>query len=275
MPISKSESHVALPRAESELVRVESGTVTAITGRDLTISYGSITGASMRVDDASIFCVNATFGVLAVITEWDGTHRVNSFDNADFHDIDTSACETSPLEGTLLINEFLADPAGGLSGDANCDGSRDGSDDEFIEIVNVSTDPVALGGITISDGTALRHTFADGLTLQPGKVIVVYGGATPSCTWEADVQTTTASEGSLGLNNNGDTITLADSGGNMIVAYTYGAEGGNNESLTLNPDLDDEDATATGISGFEGHTTADTADSSEFSPGTHIDGVAF
>ena len=37
----------------------------------------------------------------------------------------------------LVINEVHADPAGDITGDANGDGVRDVSDDEFIEFVNI------------------------------------------------------------------------------------------------------------------------------------------
>jgi hypothetical protein len=104
----------------------------------------------------------------------------------------------------------------------------------------------------------------------------VFGGGTPSCTvWPSDVQAITASSGTLQLNNDDDSITIYDADGIAIVTITYGAEASNDQSLTLDPDLDDEDATPTGISGFVLHGTADTTDHSPFSPGTHIDGSPF
>jgi hypothetical protein len=262
---------------ESELVRVTGATVVSVTGPDLLINYGTLTNIPARVGNPALLCTGAVFSVLCVVTEWETQHRIQSFNDSDLYDINTSACTGSALAGDLLINEFLADPPDGPapSGDANCDGTRDGSEDEFVEIVNVSTAAVTLEGITISDGASLRHTFAAGVILQPGKAVVVYGGGTPSCTVPSDVMVLTASTGQIGLNNAGDTITIADSMGNTIVAYTYGGEGGNNESLTLNPDLNDTDASETGIAGFGGHIAADTADGSPYSPGTRINGTAF
>jgi hypothetical protein len=260
---------------ESELVRVTGATVAGMTGSDLLINYGTLTNIPARVGNPALLCTGAVFSVLCVVTEWDTQHRIQSFNDSDLYDIDTSACSGSALAGDLLINEFLADPPPAAAGDANCDGTRDGADDEFVEIVNVSTAAVTLEGITISDAVTMRHTFAAGLVLQPGKAVVVYGGGTPSCTVPSDVTALTASSGQLGLNNAGDTLTIADALGNTIVTYTWGSEGDNNESLTLSPDLNDTDATETGIAGFVGHTTADTADHSAYSPGTRIDGTAF
>jgi len=136
-----------------------------------------------------------------------------------------------------------------------------------------------LSGVTISDTVGVRHTFSPAVSLDPGKVIVVFGGGTPSCTvWPSDVQAITASSGQLALNNAGDTITVAvGAGASAIVLqqYTFGGEGGADTSLTLSPDLNDTDATPAGVAGFTAHTTADTADASAFSPGTHINGSPF
>ena len=48
-----------------------------------------------------------------------------------------------------VINEILADPASGLAGDSNGDGVRDFSDDEFVEVVNVSGASVDISGWTL------------------------------------------------------------------------------------------------------------------------------
>ena len=115
----------------------------------------------------------------------------------------------APLPGDLLINEFLADPGNELC-DANCDGVRDAGDDEFIELVNISSAPLILDGVTLSDALQVRHTFADGQTLDPGQPIVIFGGGPLACPGFAGLEVWPASSGGLSLNNTGDTITLAD-----------------------------------------------------------------
>src|SRR5215470_11601838 len=71
-----------------------------------------------------------------------------------------------PSTTTLVINEYLADPAGSvpgdLAGDANGDGVRDSSDDEFVEIVNNGPLPLNIGLFTISDAAQTRFTFPAG-----------------------------------------------------------------------------------------------------------------
>jgi hypothetical protein len=266
---------------ESELVRVTLATVTLIDGRVVTASYGTAAGVRVLPMDSGLLCLGSTFSVLAVVTEDSGAsvHQIRSFSGADFYAVSAASCGgtgRAPAAGELLINEFLADPADGLAGDANCDGVRDPYDDEFIELVNVSSATLLLAGVTVADTSYVRHTFAPGTDLAPGKAIVVFGGGTPGCTaWPSDVQVVEASTGVTGLDNDGETLTLTGATGTLLLTVTYGAEASWNESMTLSPDLDDEDAAPTTVAGYERHGTADTADGSPHSPGTRIDGSPF
>ena len=172
-----------------------------------------------------------------------------------------------PPPPPLVINEVLADPDPSLAlGDANGDGVRDSTADEFIEIVNTGDTDVDLSGMTISDAFTVRHVFANGTILGAGEAVVVFGGGTPTGDFGGAI-VTTASTGALGFNNTGDAITLAAAGGgDPIALFTYGSEGGADESLTRDPDL-------TGP--FVGHTAATGAGGTPFSPGTTVDGDAF
>ena len=77
----------------------------------------------------------------------------------------------------------------------------------------------------------------------------------------------TASSGTLALNNGGDTISILDASDNLVQSVTYGSEGGDNQSLTRDPDLTN--------SAFVKHTVASTSDDSRFSPGTRASGGFF
>ena len=150
-----------------------------------------------------------------------------------------------PAAGDLVINEVMI--ADNMS-DTNCDASTKNSADEFIELVNKSTKTLDLTGVTIDDVASLagtqgpRHTFAaaasGSLTLAPGKAVVVWAGGSPAC---AGVTSWfTASSGSLGLNDTGDTITVRTAGANpvTIVATTFaGADITLNISRTLSPEI--------------------------------------
>jgi len=170
-----------------------------------------------------------------------------------------------PVSAGLTINEILADPGSGLSGDANGDGVRSGSADEFIEIVyDTPGSPLDLSGWTLSDATSVRHLFPGGTVLDPYSAMVVFGGGSPVGSFGgALVQI--ASSGGLGLNNSGDTVTLSDGAG-MDITATYGSEAGDNQSITLDPDI---------TGSFTRHTTAAGSGGMRFSPGTMVGGSPF
>lgn len=169
--------------------------------------------------------------------------------------------DVAPPTVSLVINEILADPDAN-NGDANGDGTVSTTQDEFVEIVNTGSESVDISGWTLSDGFGVRHTFPAGTVLAADQAIVIFAGGTPTGDFGgALVQTA----GSLGLNNGGDTVTL-NNGTTDVAAVTYGGEGGNNQSLTRDPDLTGD---------FTQHSGATGANGALFSPGTQIDGTAF
>ena len=166
---------------------------------------------------------------------------------------------------SIVINEFLADPASGLQGDANGDGTRNSSDDEFVEIVNASSASIDISGWSLEDGTGPRHGFLSGTVLNPYGAIVVFGGGTPTGAFGGSL-VQTASSGTLSLNNGGDSLSL-NNGLVSFAAASYGEEGNEDQSLTLDPDIYG--------SGFERHGLATGSGGALFSPGTMIDGSPF
>ena len=165
----------------------------------------------------------------------------------------------------LVINEIHADPATGAAGDANRDGTRDASQDEFVEIVNTSATDFDLSGFTVADAVGVRHTFPPGSIVQSNCAVVVFGGDTPTGSFgNALVQT--ASGGLLGLNNGGDSITISN--GVDALSTSYGSEGDDAQSLTLDPDV-------TGTPPLVRHSIATGSGGSLFSPGTRVSGAQF
>ncbi|HEX8098156.1 MAG TPA: lamin tail domain-containing protein, partial [Pyrinomonadaceae bacterium] len=141
----------------------------------------------------------------------------------------------------VIINEILADPPDGAAGDANRDGTRSGTQDEFIEIINESDAPVDISSVFISDSTGKRFTFPANTTLAPGRAALVFGGGalTPAEPAFGGALVFAAPSG-LGLDNNGDSVTLklTVSGSEVLIdSLAYGPEGGDNQSLTRSPDL--------------------------------------
>jgi len=125
----------------------------------------------------------------------------------------------------LVITEVLADPPPGAAGDANGDGKRDPSDDEFVEIVNAGKTPVCLSGWALGDASdPERHVFPLGRALAPGGTLVVFGGGVPVGRFDgAEVQW--ATDG-LGLSNDGDVITLRDGADSIVRQLSWGDCGG-------------------------------------------------
>ncbi len=167
--------------------------------------------------------------------------------------------------GLPIINEIHADPDP-TNGDANGDGTIDVTDDEFVEIVNRTGAPLDMSGWTLADSVQVRYTFPAGTIIPANCVLLIFGGGTPTGNFGgAIVQALTM--GSLGLNNDGDTVTLSE-GGQDYAIVSYGAEGGMNQSLTRDPDV-------VGTLPLVLHSTAVGSGSALFSPGTQINGTPF
>lgn len=137
-------------------------------------------------------------------------------------------------EAVILINEVLADPPA-IGGDANGDGVVSPTQDEFVELFNTGDAQVSLSGWSLWDATGLRRTLAVDAAIPTQGFFVVFGG--------------------LGLNNDGDIVSLFDDAGVLQDRLTYGPEGGMDASLTRFPD---------GEGSFTRHTLVSTY---PFSPG--------
>jgi Lamin Tail Domain/Secretion system C-terminal sorting domain/Endonuclease/Exonuclease/phosphatase family len=180
--------------------------------------------------------------------------------------IDGSLFPGATLPTPFVINEIHADPAGDITGDANGDGTRNSSQDEFVELINNSGGSLDISGWTISDAVGVRHTFPPSTIVPDLCAVVIFGGGTPTGMFGgALVQT--ASSGLLGLNNTGDNVTLKN-GTTEVVSYTYGSEGNDNQSLTRYPEIIGSDPLIK-------HSTVTGSDGALFSPGLKVDGSFF
>lgn len=139
-----------------------------------------------------------------------------------------------------LMTEVLFAVPTGPEGDANHDGVRDATGDEFVEIVNPHDKPISLLGYEISDWNAQFETSDSGwivtlpnLTLQPGERVVVFNGLNQ--TWEGPVGDAVVppkamnsilgdayvinsqnKSNYIGLNNTRDCVVLKDASGAMV-----------------------------------------------------------
>ncbi|MGB0589528.1 MAG: lamin tail domain-containing protein [Myxococcota bacterium] len=155
---------------------------------------------------------------------------------------DTAApCDApTPTPGQLLIHEILADPAVNFI-DANQDGYGDNKDDEFVEIVNVSGGTLALDGVTLtvtsttSTSAGSFFTAPVGTCLGAGQAAVIFAAYVSGGDFGGALA---FEQPDLGLNNNGDTVTLGVNGVELdSVTYTK-TEGDADQSMTRQVDLD-------------------------------------
>ncbi len=169
---------------------------------------------------------------------------------------------------SIILNEFMTSVPGSLEtdlkGDANNDGIRNGSQDEFLEFVNNDTIDINLSGWTISDDKGVRHIFPEGTILKSGRAIVIFAGGKPRGLFGgAIVQTATA--GNFGYGDTGDIIVLA-SGGADVISYDYTSTFPSvYMGVTRNPDITGTYTTYNNVS----------RNGELFSPGTKIDGSPF
>jgi hypothetical protein len=131
-----------------------------------------------------------------------------------------------PVAGDLLFTEVMFNPG---SIDTNGDGVASGTEDEFVELVNVSGQLLDVGGVTFSETGGKSFVLPVGTCLPANHVVILFGkfsGQTGPAMLDG-VQVFGATSNSLGLNNaGGDTVTLRaypdlDGPGVVIDTMTY------------------------------------------------------
>ena len=146
--------------------------------------------------------------------------RVTDTGSAATDASDAAFTITTATPAQVIINEILANEPGS---DTN---------GEFVELVNVGGTSASIGGWTISDGTGVRHTFAAGTTLAPGKAIVVFAGSgsIPAGLTNA----VAASTGALSLANGGDSVILKDASAVVKTSYSYSSTLAGTDGVSMN-----------------------------------------
>jgi hypothetical protein len=168
--------------------------------------------------------------------------------------VDTSWSVQAPEKSLryypIVINEILADPATDISGDANGDGTRSASEDEFIELVNTSASDADLSSWILCDSEGIRHVFPHGTVIPAGGIFVVFGGGSPNLP-DSDAHIYLATSGTLSLNNSGESVCLRTHDSTLVHQHTWGSEGSQDQSLVRNPALTGPFILHTSLSGTE------------------------
>ncbi|HKP86015.1 MAG TPA: lamin tail domain-containing protein, partial [Blastocatellia bacterium] len=178
--------------------------------------------------------------------------------------------QTALVTSALVINEYLADPPPAPNGDANGDGTRDATQDEFVELVNTGATPLDISGFTISDATSTRFTIPSNKVIPPGEAAVVFGGGTPTGSFgnaAANGLVFAIGGAGLSLNNGADSIIIKDNFGVEAVRHNYPPpNSGIGQALTRSPDV---------TGGFVAHSSAAGSGGRLFSPGERASGIPF
>jgi hypothetical protein len=98
----------------------------------------------------------------------------------------------------------------------------DPSDQEFIELFNYGDTPIALAGIQVADFRDDPYVFSGSLSLAPGEYIVV--ARTPAVftsVYGTGINLAPTGYVTGNLSNSGETISLLDAAGALIVSVTY------------------------------------------------------
>ncbi len=119
----------------------------------------------------------------------------------------------SSSPGDVVLNEFMASNESTTADNA-------GEYDDWIELYNVSSQPVDLTGYALSDneGNITKWFFPDGTTIQPDAYLIVWA--------DDDEDQSSANElhANFKLSSDGETLILVNASGNIIDAFEFGAQ---------------------------------------------------
>lgn len=264
---------------EGKLIRINgaqvvSGAIAEGAASNVTISDdGGISTLVIHVDEnTNIPGANTptqAFDIIGIASQFDSWVPLNSgYQLLPRERTDFISSEVN--HPAVLISEIYADPESTILGDANGDGVRSATADEFIELVNTGFTPFNVSGYTLSDAVQVRFTFPAGTVIPPREAAVVFGGGSPTGTF-GNAKTnglvfTTGSAG-LSLNNTAETVTLKDNLGGVVQTVSYGNEGNFDQSLVRDPDYSNAP--------FVKHAAAVGSGGALYSPGKRIAGNAF
>jgi len=183
--------------------------------------------------------------------------------------VDGAACAAAegarrPEPDELRVNEVLADPGG--SQDANGDGLIDPLEDRFVELLNVTDEPLDVSGLLLQvEGDAARRAAVPcGTWLRPGQALVLFGGGSPSGSFGGATALTAVGSGPLPGPGESVVLQMPDEAETYATVEVGQARAG--RSRVRSPD---------GEGAFDDHDQAPGGQGRPLSPGTRTDGSSF
>ncbi len=145
------------------------------------------------------------------------------------------ATETSP-NSSIVVNEFMPNPATGVPPDHDNDLSFDDADEEFIELYNNSDGSVDIGGWKIHDHAAGTCTIPVGVVLGPRQYLSVFIDGRfwrYDTTGRVTLETGTTTGVFGGLNNAapGDNVCLRDTTHAIVDTTPYSGNSATNRTF--------------------------------------------
>jgi hypothetical protein len=134
--------------------------------------------------------------------------------------IDTKMYPGSPTSAQtgLRISELLYAPADPSAGELNIDPNLSGSDFEFIELINIGTTTLNLGGVQFVEGVSM--TFAAGVMITPGQRVVVVSNQA-AFELRNGIGLPVVGEFDGNLSNGGEQLQIIDEMGENVLEFTY------------------------------------------------------
>jgi competence protein ComEC len=109
--------------------------------------------------------------------------------------------------GRLAVAEINADAEGD---------DRENLNGEYVVLENTGEESLELSGWQLEEGAGRTYTFPDGFSLGPGERVTVYTGSGT----DTDTELYWGQDGPV-WNNDGDTLTVIDAGGDTVLEESY------------------------------------------------------
>lgn len=128
-----------------------------------------------------------------------------------------SATPVEPLVGDLVVSEIHYHASNPTAGELAAQPGVADSDFEFLELMNLTGEPLKLDGAALTEGVG--YLFPEDSIIQPGDRVVIVANAEAFALRHPDVDVFGVFTG--GLKNSTETITLVSATGTTLLSFDY------------------------------------------------------